>query len=338
MGISDSLHNWIRSFLSNRKQLVVVEGVKSSPMPVLSGVPQGTVLGPLLFLVYINDICDNLSPGTKLRLFAEDSSLYREIKTEDDIKILQKDLDTLQDWETLWKMEFHPGKCQVLRITNKIKFLKGNYFIHNTLLQEQKSAKYLGVVIDSHLNWSDQYSAVIKKANKTLAFLRRNLYDCPSKVKSDCYTTLIRPCLEYGCSAWDPYQKNDIKKLEQVQKRAARFITGNYCLEHGSTEANMKKLGFKPLRERRAVIKLNLFYKARHSLVEIPMSHLKINRVATRRQGDYAIPDSNLDSHKNSFYPSTIRLWNTLPAKCKQASTADSFKNLLSNQTVRSAY
>ena len=101
------------------QQRVVVEGMESVPSKVLSGVPQGTVLGPLFFLIYINDISKGLSKGTKIRLFADDSLLYRTIKNPSDSAILQKDLNTLQLWEKKWKMEFHPGKCQLLRTTNK---------------------------------------------------------------------------------------------------------------------------------------------------------------------------------------------------------------------------
>ena len=154
---------WSRSFLIGRNQQVLIENVKFSPQPVLSGVPQGTVLGPLYFLIYINDISHGLSPGTKIRLFADDSLLYREIKSDHDTSTLQKDLDHLQKWETTWKMEFHPQKCQILRITNKRKVTEGNYFIHNIPLQQTNTAKYLGIIIDGKLKWKDQYNTIIKK-------------------------------------------------------------------------------------------------------------------------------------------------------------------------------
>ena len=118
-GISGNVLKWIEAFLFGRTQTVLVDGAESNEIAVRSGVPQGTVLGPLLFLIYINDININITPGTKLRLFADDSFLYREIKDTNDCKILQNDLETLQKWEKKWKMEFHPEKCQLLRITKK---------------------------------------------------------------------------------------------------------------------------------------------------------------------------------------------------------------------------
>ena len=126
------------------------------------------------FLVYINDISDNLDQGTKLRLFADDSFLYREINSVEDSCQLQKDLDKLQQWEKTWKMEFHPDKCQVLRITNKRKPIKKVYSIHNKTLKETEtnSAKYLGVTIDKKLRWNEQNGNVCRKANSVLGFLR----------------------------------------------------------------------------------------------------------------------------------------------------------------------
>ena len=113
-GVRNNLLCWIQDFLNDRTQKVVLEGKESNSKPVLSGVPQGTVLGPLLFLVYINDMSEKLSPLTKVKLFADDSLLYRRIYGKQDADILQKDLTTLTEWEIKWKMSFHPQKCQLI--------------------------------------------------------------------------------------------------------------------------------------------------------------------------------------------------------------------------------
>jgi len=333
-GIRNSTLSWIRSFLIGRSQKVFVEGTTSAARPVVSGVPQGTVLGPLLFLVYINDISENLSKDTKIRLFADDSLLYRPIRSIDDCISLQKDLDLLQKWEITWKMEFHPQKCQLLRITNKRNPIIHPYTIHNVTLEETNAAKYLGVVIDSRLRFKDQHSAVVNKANKVLSFLRRNIGDCPTHIKSKCYQSLVRPVLEYGCAVWDPHHQTDINKIEKVQKRASRFATGNYVFEHGNTDRNLQKLSWKQLEERRAAIKLNLFFKAKLGLIDIPFNHLVLAPSQIRRPGAYAIPTSNVDSHLYSFYPNSIRLWNSLPAEIKSSSCADSFKAKLDKITI----
>ena len=236
----------------------------------------------------------------------------------------------------MWKMEFHPQKCQILRITNKRKITQGNYFIHNIPLQQTNTAKYLGVIIDSTLKWKDQYNTIIKKANNVLAFLNRNIKDCPDNVKASCYKTLVRPILEYGCAVWDPHFKVDIENIEKVQKRAARFITGNYVYEPGNTKINMQKLNLKSLEERRAALKLHLFFKSQQNLIDLPNDILTHNTNPTRRgNSGYVIPISNVDSHLYSFYPNSIRLWNALPSTVRNYHNVDSFSNELHKLTLR---
>ena len=235
-------------------------------------------------------------------------------------------------------MEFHPQKCQLLRITNKKKPIKYSYNIHNVILEETSSAKYLGVVIDSKLQFKEQHAAVINKSNRILSFLQRNIGGCPTHIKANCYKTLVRPILEYGCAVWDPHHRSTIDKIEQVHKRASRFATGNYKLEHGNTNLNMQKLNWKPLEERRAFIKINLFFKGHKGAIDIPFEHLKLAPSQTRRPWTYAIPTSNIDCHLYSFFPNTTRLWNSLPADVKHSVNADDLKKKLDKIILRSAY
>ena len=202
-------------------------------------------------------------------------------------------------------MEFHTNKCQVLRLSNKIDhtvFFK--YNIHNTILQEFDSAKYLGVTIDSHLNWKSQCNNVSKKASFMLSFLDRNCSRCPPKVKENLSNALVIPLLEYGCCVWGPYKDNQIDRLEMINKRAARFITGNYKMEHGNTDKNMKSLGWSSLSQRRSKIKLTMLFKIRTNKVHIPPEELIEN---SRKPLNYFIPQSSVDCHLHSYpqhYPS----------------------------------
>ena len=328
LGIRGSLLDWTKSFLIDRTQRVVVEGKGSSPTRVQSGVPQGTVLGPLFFLVYINDITKGLSKGTILNLFADDSLLYRIIKSAKDAEILQKDLLTLQLWEKKWKMEFHPGKCQLLKITNKIKPINTVYKIHNIPISETDSAKYLGVVIDSNLHWRYQYSNIIKKCNSTLAFLKRNLSKSPNFVKDKCYKALVRPKIEYACAIWDPYHQNHIEDIEKVQKRAARFVTGNYLMETGNSKLNLDRLGWPTLEERRLQTKLITFQKCRLKHIDVPTDHLTFKIRQTRLGGDgqtYQRIFSDIDGHIYSFFPHTSLLWNLLSPEVRMSTNVDFF-------------
>ena len=156
---------------------------------------------------------------------ADDSLLYRPIKTPKDCEILQHDLNTLQNWEKIWKMEFHPGKCNLLQITNKRNPIDFIYNIHNTPLQKVDSAKYLGVVVDSKLNWKPHYSHLVLNCKKTLSFIRRNLPKAPRFIKSRCYTTLVRPKAEYASSVWDPYQMKKDRRKAQVHVSRTTFIS-----------------------------------------------------------------------------------------------------------------
>ena len=143
-GIRGHLNDWVAD-LRDRQQEVVLEGAHSSPTQVTSGVPQGTVLGPLLFLVYINDMPEGIN--STVRLFADDSLVYRVIRSKEDQTILQEDLHRLQEWERKWQMQFNAEKCEVLRITNKKNPTICNYSLHDEHLQTVKQAKYLGATI-----------------------------------------------------------------------------------------------------------------------------------------------------------------------------------------------
>ena len=333
-GIHGSLFSWIKDFLSGRSQRVVLDGQESSPKPVLSGVPQGSVLGPLLFLVYINDMCEQLSPGTTLRLFADDSLLYRTIRSLSDAQALQKDLNILQKWEIDWNMEFHPKKCQVINISNKTKnLITFTYNIHSIDLENVTVAKYLGINIDCHLTWSKHIDTISGKASSTLSFLKRHLKSCPPKVKEQCYNTYVRPTLEYACSVWDPHLKKDIYKLERVQRRAARFVTNNYNFQTDCLTL-LKDLNWTPLRERRAKTKTTLFYKAKHNLLHIPLNHLNFNNKNTRSSTkfNYAVPRSQTNVHLHSFFQSTIRLWNSAPVTIRSSASLEQFKSRINSR------
>ena len=134
---------------------MVIDGTKSTPSPVSSGVPQGTVLGPLLFIAYINDMPEGIrSTHTTVNLFADDIQLNRKICNKRDCVELQQDLDRLQEWEKKWQMAFNADKCEVLCIENKKQPIQHNYFIHGQKLATQTDSKYLGVSISSNLSWS----------------------------------------------------------------------------------------------------------------------------------------------------------------------------------------
>ena len=189
-GIRGKTNRWIKSFLSERTQSVVVDGESSPSVDVQSGVPQGSVIGPCLFLFYINDM--PLGIESTVRLFADDTIAYLTITSKADHNTLQQDLDKLAQWEVTWKMVFHPDKCQVLTISRKNVTSYYQYTLHGHVLEHVTSAKYLGINITSDLRWGEHIAKVCNKANRTIGFLRRNLNISSTEVKENAYKTLVQ--------------------------------------------------------------------------------------------------------------------------------------------------
>jgi hypothetical protein len=214
-GVSDNVLRWIQNFLGGRTQKVVVDGADSGRLPVLSGVPQGTVLGPLLFLAYINDLQD-WTKHSNARLFADDSLLFRTIRSTKDELLLQEDLTRLEEWEKSWEMKFNPSKCTVIQIApGKGKLLKTEYELHGEIISTSDCSKYLGVSIKNNLAWDTHIQGITGKANRNLGFLRRNFRSCSQAVKQETYTTMVRSTLEYAAAVWDPSQVSLINQMEQ---------------------------------------------------------------------------------------------------------------------------
>ena len=192
-GIRGPLHNWFESFLTQRTQSVVIGGESSAPVVTSSGVPQGTVLGPLLFLMYINDLPDGLN--ATVRLFADDALLHGTICCDEDTADLQDDLYRLEDWQQKWQMEFNPSKCKIMCFSTRRDPLKREYVFCGEILEEVECHRYLGVVLDNKMRWSPHVETITSKANKVLGLIKRNLWNCPKTVKETAYKSLVRPKL-----------------------------------------------------------------------------------------------------------------------------------------------
>ena len=218
-GIRGSTHKWISSWLSERSQKVVLDGQASDPVPVLSGVPQGSVLGPVLFLIFINDLPDNFR--SSVRLFADDCVLYRNIKSPIDCQILQDDLNSLSQWETDWQMKFNVAKCHSMRVTRHLpdKQILFDYTLHQQKLEQVQSAKYLGLTITNNLDWGQHVSEISCKATGTVGFLQRGLALAPKHTGEVACGALVRPQLGCAAPVWSPYHKLQIQEVERVRGR-----------------------------------------------------------------------------------------------------------------------
>ena len=217
------------------------------PAPVISGVPQGTVLGPLMFLLYMNDINKNVT-SSKLGLFADDCVIYKTIFTNDDSAALQKDLATLSDWARIWQMSFNVDKCVLLRFTRSHSLIINDYFLNNQAIQCSNVYKYLGIQLANTLSWDTHITTIVNKATRMLNFIKRNLSKCCCSIKSIAYTTLVRPILEYATEVWDPHYKCLIYKIQMVQRRAARWVLPDYRFQ-SSVTAMIYQLGWATLEQ-----------------------------------------------------------------------------------------
>ena len=267
-GIRGSTHKWISSWLSERSQKVVLDGQASDPVPVLSGVPQGSVLGPVLFLIFINDLPDNIR--SSVRLFADVCVLYRNIKSPIDRQILQDDLNSLSQWETDWQMKYNVAKCHSMRVTRHLpdKQILFDYTLHQQKLEQVQSAKYLGLTITDNLDWGQHVSEISCKATKTMGFLRRNLALAPRHTKEVAYKTLVRPQLEYAAPIWNPYHKVQIQEVEKVQRTAARWTCRRW--RNTSSVCDMlDELEWPSLEARREQSSLTFFYKIHSGTVSL---------------------------------------------------------------------
>ena len=350
-GITGQVHTWLSNFLMNRTMRVVLEGETSEEVKVESGVPQGTVLGPILFLCHINDL--PLSVSSQVRLFADDCLLYRTIDSVQDHLALQKDLNNLEIWAKNWGMKFNAKKCYILRVRDKHQFLF--YKLDNSILQIVPSNPYLGLEISNDLKWHKHINNITSKASRTLGFLQRNLRHCPKECRKTAYLSLIRSTLEYGSVVWDSQYKMDIDKLERIQHRAARFICQDFkSMETGCVSGMLKDLKLPSLEERRKHLRLTFMYKVVEGLVPAmphnqffqPKSKGKrqikakkfencvtnnvIDRSATCNSRPFLVPNSHTEQYRNSFFVRTTEEWNHLEDSVVTANSVDIFKKRIS--------
>ena len=290
------------------------------------------MLGPLLFLCFINDLPESIK-SSQAKLFADDSLLFKVIKNDSDRALLQRDLSALEHWEKTWQMSFNPTKYVVLRICTKKKkkVLPTQYQLHGHTLEVVNASKYLGVTITDDLSWETHVQNVVCKANRTLGFVRRNLKDCTKPVKDLTYKTMIRPTMEYASTVWDPNLQAQKSALEQVQKRAARYVCNDYTSRTpGCVTKMLDDLKWEPLEARRRHDRLSMLYRIQYGMVDIPADrYLRPSDTRTRGSARFFQERIADTSYSNSFFPRTVGDWNKLPPEVVSAASLEKFRSLL---------
>ena len=202
-GIRSKTKQWITSFLTKRQQRVVVNGKYSNWVPVLSGVPQGTVLGPHLFLLHINDIDSGVTSTT--RLFADDCLVYNSISSPKDEEQLQSDLNTMVDWSNTWGMKFNPSKCTTMRVSRKKNLTRTTYQVMGTTLEETTNNRYLGVILQNDMRWNKHFILFYLQGNENPQLHKEECLPYFNCIKGKIqYSMLAKPHLNCATAAWDP--------------------------------------------------------------------------------------------------------------------------------------
>ena len=225
-GIQGNMLNLFRSYLTNRYQRVVLNGISSQWVSVTSGVPQGSIIGPKLFIMYVNDLPDQCKNSEK-KLFADDSKFYRTIRTIVDCVLLQNDLNNIYEWCCTWKISLNLDKCYFISFTNKrVHKITFPYYFGSTIIKSVTDIKDLGVYFSANLSFKYHVDHVVAKANKMLGFVRRTTKDINDvTVLLSLFRTLVLTRLEYASSVWSPAQEYLSLKIERVQKRAVKWLS-----------------------------------------------------------------------------------------------------------------
>lgn len=325
-GIRGPLLAWVKSFLVGRKQRVVLNGMESSWGDVLSGIPQGSVLGPFLFVVFVNDLPDAVHSASFL--FADDTKLFA--KVPDNSLTLQEDLDRLQLWSDLWQLRFNASKCKVMHIGKQDD--PAQYHMTSdgskVTLEECDMEKDLGVNVDNDLKFSKHVQIQVNKTSRLLALLRRGFTVLDSSSLPMLYKSVIRPHLEYSNVVWHPRFKGDTEELEKVQRRATKLVPELADLDY---EDRLRSLKLPSLYYRRARGDMIECYKYLRGIYGVPGDLLERDTDSTTRGHSFKLK-KNFAKHAartNFFSMRVVNAWNSLPETVVSAPSLNSFKNRL---------
>ena len=321
-GISGQVLGWIRSFLEGRTQQVLVDGAYSSQTPVKSGVPQGSVLGPLMFLIYINDLPDSVL--TSVKMFADDSKLYGPADSPDSRQLLQDDLHRLSRWSEQWQLPFNVSKCKVLHIGPRNPC--SNYKMSGKDLECCEQERDLGIIVDGTLRFHSQASSAAAKANQLLGIIRRSFASLTASSLPLLYKTLIRPHLEFGNSVWGPMSRGDQKLVEKVQRRATKLVPE---LRTRPYKERLQELRLPSLTYRRLRGDMIVIYQILHRLLDVDQDMLQLSTTRHTRGHELKLDILRARTLPRRHFLSVraAATWNGLPASVVSAPSLASFKS-----------
>ena len=358
--IDGYLLGFILNYLKDRTQSVVMSSFSSSCKPVTSGVPQGSILGPTLFVLFLNDITGEIDKNTNILMYADDTKIWREIKCEDDHHVLQCDINSLMDWAVRNCMKFHPSKCKALMVSRSkmplldiLPFVQFHYSVGRNLIDYCEIEKDLGIHINGTLNFSQHSDVLYSKANQRFGLLKRTCHFIKSPDRRRAlYLTMVRSIFEHCPYVWRPSSMTTIEKLESIQKRGLKWILSNHTVSFSANYhlylVHCKQLNILPIKFRFDFNDLKMFHSIvyGYSCVKLPDyiqpfqgSRLRKCHLDSKCYVSTIQPPSSANNIKNgsvskgilskSFFYRVHLSWNNLPLSLREIIRPSEFKQKL---------
>lgn len=336
-GLPSPFLKWMSSYISNRQQQVIVLGATSQPLTVVSGVPQGSILGPILFLIYSNDILSSCDKGA---MYADDLKCYKSITSYDDAKSFQFEINSVSRATQNCQLDFNESKCSVLRISRKINRVEHSYQINELVLTSVNKIKDLGVHVTSNLDWSEHVYNTSKKANKMLGLLRRcTIAFQRPETRRILYLTLVRSHFSYASQLWAPQKVNPIQEMEKIQRRATKFILNLNYLSVMPYQERLLSLDILPVSYWLELHDLLFLFKVVNGLVSLPLGvcpafyvGARRTRSSTSRGRQLVVRKCRTTTDQNSYFVRMAKLWNILPCELTlEDQTLSGFKRKLNS-------
>ena len=310
IGVNDTFLHTIRSYINGRKQIVVVDGIKSDTLEIKAGVPQGSRLGPLLFIIYLNDIITEIE--SDILIFADDTSLLSTgADPAETAQQLNRDLIKISQWAEKWKVMFNAKKSKEIIFSNKNLNNSPPLIFGETFIERVNTHKHLGLVLTSDLNWNKQINEVSLKANRKLAVLR-SVKLLNRQTLDLLYKLTVRSVIDYGLPVYYKALKlTDLARLDNIQYKAAKLVTGAFHLTN--KEKLNKELGWETISERGDILSLSFFHKIHlgetRPLIKTCMPKVNlINSLSTRSNIGYIQEKYKAEVFDKSFFPNTLKL------------------------------
>ena len=332
-GLNETIVSWIKNFLSDRHQQVFLNDVLSSLLQVHSGVPQGSIVGPLLFVICINDIVkciESTSSTGGIKLFADDAKLYSSDPAE-----LQCSINQMQAWLLEHQLNWAPLKSFLLSIKKSNNITPPNtFFINGIQISSTFLIKDLGIMITPDLKWSQHVSYIYNQASVRSYQILKGFDTRVLSTLVKLFITYVRPKLEYNSSLWSPYLEKDKQKIERVQKLYTKRICCRCNIKNSGYKDRLKKLNLQPLEERRIMFDLISFYKIINNLSTLKFDdYFKYRSIPYNCRGNPikidTIDDFKSQQWRNTFFARVPKYWNFLPQEIASCSNLGNFKQKL---------